>query len=117
MSNDTDERAADGVLLPEPPKNTSRTSRLFATFRIKSSVEPYRQPGMEDGVLNKIEKMNLRKQMDTFYTAYSKVSQSFTLKSTLTDKMIVHCHKLHHFLHLIPLCRDRNNALPDQTHA
>jgi hypothetical protein len=29
--------------------------------------------GMEKSLLNRIEKMNLQKQMDTFYTAYSKV--------------------------------------------
>jgi hypothetical protein len=29
--------------------------------------------GMENGLLNRIEKMNLKQQMDTFYTAYSKV--------------------------------------------
>jgi hypothetical protein len=29
--------------------------------------------GMEKSLLNRIEKMNLQKQVDTFYTAYSKV--------------------------------------------
>ena len=34
-------------------------------------------PGMEGNLLNRIEKLNLRKQMDTFYTAYSKVGSPF----------------------------------------
>jgi hypothetical protein len=32
-----------------------------------------RPAGMEKSLLSRIEKMNLQKQMDTFYTAYSKV--------------------------------------------
>ncbi|KAJ9610043.1 hypothetical protein H2200_006373 [Cladophialophora chaetospira] len=71
LSNDTDEKAVQAVMAPEPPKNVSRTTKFFSSFRSKSQVE-IRQPGMEDGLLNKIEKMNLKKQMDTFYTAYSK---------------------------------------------
>lgn len=81
QSTDTDEDAADSVLArPQPTSSKhvnhmSRTSKFFAAFRNKSSsVQPYRQPGMEDTVLTKIEKMNLRRQMDTFHTAYSKVS-------------------------------------------
>lgn len=76
QTNDTDERAANGVMSPEPQRNVSRTSKFFSSFRSKSQAEPQRQPGMEEGLLNKIEKMNLRKQMDTFYTAYSKVRLS-----------------------------------------
>jgi PAS domain S-box-containing protein len=73
QTSDTDERAVEGAMSLEPARNTSRTSKFFSSFRSKSQAEPLRQPGMEDGLLNKIEKMNLRKQMDTFYTAYSKV--------------------------------------------
>lgn len=82
MSNDTDEKAIDGVLSPPPPamdhqkQPMTRASRLFSSFRSKSNAEPIPTAGMEDSVLHKIEKMNLRKQMDTFYTAYSKVSHS-----------------------------------------
>ena len=73
QTGDTDEHAVQGVMAPEVPKPTSRTSRFLSSFRTKSQAEPSRQAGMEDRLLNKIEKMNLRKQMDTFYTAYSKV--------------------------------------------
>ncbi|KAK5062497.1 hypothetical protein LTR84_004570 [Exophiala bonariae] len=75
MSNDTDEKAVDGVLAPEIQKTPSRASKFLANFRSKSgTVEAHRMPGMEDKLLNKMEteKMNLRRQMDTFYTAYSK---------------------------------------------
>lgn len=78
MSNDTDEKAVNGVLAHEPHKIPSRASKFLATFRSKSGgVEAHRTPGMEDNLLNKMEteKMNLRRQMDTFYSAYSKVWQ------------------------------------------
>ena len=78
QANDTDEGAAEAAMSPEPQKNTSRASKFFSSFRSKSNYEPPRQAGMEDGLLNKIEKMNLRKQMDLFYTAYSKVRLSST---------------------------------------
>lgn len=32
-----------------------------------------REPGMEQGLIKQIEKMNFRTQMEAFYTAYSKV--------------------------------------------
>ncbi|KAI1618466.1 non-specific serine/threonine protein kinase [Exophiala viscosa] len=74
MSNDTDEKAANGVLSPPAPeqKQRPRASRLFSSFRSKQIVEPQGPPGMEETMINKLEKMNLKKQMDTFYTAYSK---------------------------------------------
>jgi len=76
MSNDTDEKAANGVLSTPVPeqKQRPRASRLFSSFRSKQIVEPQGPPGMEETMINKLEKMNLKKQMDTFYTAYSKVS-------------------------------------------
>jgi hypothetical protein len=43
--------------------------------------------GMENVLLNRIEKMNLQKQMDTFYTAYSKVrTMRYLLLSLLGTK-------------------------------
>jgi PAS domain S-box-containing protein len=75
QTNDTDESAVDGLMAPEASKNPSSLRTKFKNpFRSKPLVEPHQQPGMEDALLNRIEKMNLRKQMDTFYTAYSKVS-------------------------------------------
>ncbi|KAK4940162.1 hypothetical protein LTR10_019697 [Elasticomyces elasticus] len=74
MSNDTDEKAASGVMSPPLPeqKQRPRASRLFSSFRNKQIAEPQGPPGMEETMINKLEKMNLKKQMDTFYTAYSK---------------------------------------------
>ncbi len=56
-------------------KNDSRSSRLFSAFR-GNRVNVQQRSGMEGDMLEKIEveKMNLQKQMDVFYTAYSKVS-------------------------------------------
>ncbi|EXJ58314.1 hypothetical protein A1O7_05739 [Cladophialophora yegresii CBS 114405] len=73
QTNDTDEDAANGIISAGASKSSSSLkNRLRNPFRSRAAVEPYQSPGMEDGLLNKIEKMNLRKQMDTFYTAYSK---------------------------------------------
>ena len=49
---------------------------LFKSFK-KSSRHPVSGPGevgMESTVLHRIEKQNIKTQMDMFYTAYSKVS-------------------------------------------
>lgn len=73
MSEDVEEEQPAPA--QETQKSTSRYTRLFAGFKSKSNaVVPKSTPGMETGLLDRIEKMNLRKQMDTFYTAYSKVS-------------------------------------------
>lgn len=81
QSGDTDERAAEAIAEVANKNGStaaSRASKFFNSFRSSSyraaQMGPYyRPPGMEDGLLNKMERMNLRKQMDTFYTAYSKV--------------------------------------------
>ena len=58
-------------------RKDSRSSRLFSAFR-GNRVNVQQKSGMEGGMLEKIEveKMNLQKQMDVFYTAYSKVRPS-----------------------------------------
>ena len=54
-----------------------RTRRMLSVFRTNSSSNIKQQtPGMEDKLLNKIEDMPLKSQMDTFYTAYSNVSNT-----------------------------------------
>lgn len=77
LSTDTNEAAAVDPVVPlEPQKQKSRTERLFATLRGKPQrAGRPRLPGMEDEILDKIQtdKMNLQRQIDTFYTAYSKV--------------------------------------------
>ena len=54
-------------------RKNSRSSRLFSAFR-SNRVNVQQRAGMEGGMLEKIEveKMNLQRQMDVFYTAYSK---------------------------------------------
>lgn len=68
-----DEKIVNRVLSPEPPRRPSRTNRFLSSFKTKPPVQSPQQAGMEDDVLRQMEKMNLKKQMDTFYTAYSKV--------------------------------------------
>ena len=55
-------------------KDNAITSRLLSAFKgSKKSSKPPRQPGMENTLLDRLERMNLQTQMDEFYTAYSKV--------------------------------------------
>ena len=74
-------------------RKDSMSSRLFSAFR-GNRVNVQQRSGMEGGMLEKIEveKMNLQKQMDVFYTAYSKVSlpgpmkcRKLTLDSSLSS--------------------------------
>lgn len=58
----------------ETVQPSSRYSRIFSSFRSKSNgVVPKATPGMETGLLERLETLNVRGQMDAFYTAYSKV--------------------------------------------
>ena len=67
---------------PPPPKPPRR--RLFRFSRSSSNGPQAKdaattngaEAGMEKGLLNKIEKMNFRSQMQAFYAAYSKVRHS-----------------------------------------
>ena len=51
---------------------------------VKTTAAP-RQVGMENNLLNRIEKMNLKKQMDVFYTAYSKVCRLHSVSRETDD--------------------------------
>ncbi|EHY60539.1 hypothetical protein HRR83_000296 [Exophiala dermatitidis] len=69
---DKDQASSCGTSL-DPIKPPSRASRFFSSFKAKSSpVQSYPQPGMEERVLRRMDGMQLKRQMDTFYTAYSK---------------------------------------------
>lgn len=48
---------------------------LFKAFRSRNSDKypDLREAGMEQHLINKIERMNFKEQMEMFYTAYSKV--------------------------------------------
>lgn len=76
-----DEKDTSGPVNPEAvtkQSQPSRATRIFSAFRTNSAAKaaqsiPTHAPGMENGLLSKIERLNVQKQMDTFYTAYSKV--------------------------------------------
>lgn len=76
MSDEADEEGDAPTNAPEVQRHGSRASKILAPFRGKSQLHTrQRAPGMENELLNKIdkEKMTLQRQVDTFYTAYSKV--------------------------------------------
>ena len=74
LSNDTEEKIADEATTPAA-KEQSRYSKLFGGFRTTPRVVKRDEAGMEGSMVRgmEAEKMNLRRQMDVFYTAYSKV--------------------------------------------
>jgi len=79
ISDDIEEEKVEHA--PPPPltrEGSSGPRGFFRSFRTRSSnkVTEVREAGMEPGLLNRIEHMNLKTQMRMFYTAYSKVSFS-----------------------------------------
>ncbi|EXJ92760.1 hypothetical protein A1O3_01312 [Capronia epimyces CBS 606.96] len=75
LADDSEDEKGDNRLKsPEPtkPPSRTRTGKFFSSFRPKSYLQPSRQAGMEEDVLRQMDKMNLKKQIDTFYTSYSK---------------------------------------------
>ena len=52
-----------------------RKRNFFKPFRREDTAKAaeVRDTGMEQGLLNRIEKMNFKSQVQNFYTAYSKV--------------------------------------------
>lgn len=74
QSKDTDEDAAAQVQTLQPIK-PPRARSILSAFRSNSRASiPQRAPGMENKLLDKLEEMPLKSQMNTFYTAYSNVS-------------------------------------------
>jgi len=72
IPDDVDEKEDSKAVAPE---TTAQKKGLFSSFRNSNrptSAVP-RATGMENGLLGKIEKLDLKSQMDAFYTAYSKV--------------------------------------------
>ena len=75
QSKDPVEGAGSGVATPQSPVKPPRTRRVLSAFRNNSSSNvQQRAPGMEGELLNQIEDMPLKNQINTFYTAYSNVS-------------------------------------------
>lgn len=78
----------DSELVDEPSLNANPVTKssgglgaLFKGLRSRNSErnggtsdQPQREAGMEQHLIGKIERMNFREQMESFYTAYSKVS-------------------------------------------
>ena len=84
QSSDTDEDKTNGLISPTEQKQSTRSSRIFSAFRSNSKPAlQLQEPGMEKKVLDKIEILNLKKQMATFYTAYSKVTYPPPLRLVL----------------------------------
>lgn len=76
LSDEVEEDKGDTAPPPSSREGSAGPRGFFKSFRTRSSTkvaEP-REAGMEQGLLNRIENMNLKTQMKMFYTAYSKVS-------------------------------------------
>lgn len=72
-SEESEEETKQAIAQKEE-REKSRYTGLFSSFRSKSNrAYTLPTPGMENKLLDKLETMNLKSQMDTFYTAYSKV--------------------------------------------
>lgn len=75
QSKENVDPAVPGVMTPPVAAKQSRSRSIMNAFRGTSRQNvPQRAPGMEDKLLEKLEDMPLKSQMDTFYTAYSNVS-------------------------------------------
>ena len=73
QSKDTDEEAAARAASPSavrPP----RTRSILNPFRSSRQTAAPRAAGMENVLLDRLEEMPLKSQMNSFYTAYSNVS-------------------------------------------
>jgi phototropin len=76
MSDDSD--VVDDAYLARPISTKTGSSGLNAFFKALrgKNIEKFSDPreaGIESRLINRIEKMNFKDQMDMFYTAYSKV--------------------------------------------
>ena len=75
VAEDEAQASAAGVIQP-------KKSGFFSAFRSSKPVQPARIAGMEGQLLDRIERLNLKNQMDEFYTAYSKVGPLTLYPST-----------------------------------
>ena len=78
LSMSDDSEIVDDQYLGSPPPSKSGGSGLngfFKALRGKNGDKPSdtRDAGIEQKLLNKIERMNFKDQMEAFYTTYSKV--------------------------------------------
>ena len=92
--NEVESVAADlGVAPPHPVTNSGRKG-FFKAFRSRSATKvptvnnnDIREVGMEQDLINKIQKVNFKNQMKMFYTAYSKVLLSHPFQAILWPKL------------------------------
>ena len=76
LSISDEPEAEDPTLASSSTQDRKHGRGFFKAFRTRNSStkSPTRQEtGMEQGLINRIEKMNLKNQMRMFYSAYSKV--------------------------------------------
>lgn len=75
QSKEVDDSAVPAAVTPQLVKRPRRS--ILSAFRSNSMpIMPPRAAGMENNLLNRIEDMPLKNQMETFYTAYSHVRHS-----------------------------------------
>ncbi|KAK0929271.1 hypothetical protein LTR91_024844 [Friedmanniomyces endolithicus] len=70
------EEPVPGMMSPPLPSPLARPPRARSFFNAirgnpRANIQPSATPGMEGKLVDKLEDMSLKKQMDTFHTAYS----------------------------------------------
>lgn len=77
-SNVVDDPYLAAATTPKP--GSSGLGAIFKTFRGKNNDKYSDIPaGMEQNLINKIERLDFKEQMEMFYTAYSKVQSAPSL--------------------------------------
>ena len=86
--NEVESVAADLSAVPPSPTTNSGRKGFFRAFRARSATKvptlntnDTRDVGMEQDLINKIQKLNFKNQMKRFYTAYSKVLLSHPFRA------------------------------------
>ena len=73
-TNEDEQEDTAQAIAQEKEREKSRYGKLFASFRSKpNGVRSQAVPGMEGNLLGKLESLSVKSQLDTFYSAYSKV--------------------------------------------
>lgn len=98
-SEDTEDHQAKPE--PAPVKKSTFGKGFFRSLRGDSIAEinGSKEVGMENALLNKIEKLTVKKQMETFHSAYSKVRDSVCCSTRAHTPMLVAHSFTHSFLH------------------
>lgn len=76
LPDDVDEDKEPSLIGPVPVTKSSRGERILSAFRSSSRPAVPRPAGMENAVLGKMDKQDIKSQMDTFQSAYSKVNEA-----------------------------------------